>query len=168
MMSALYLLIGLVVGFYGPVWLSDLFRYLQNRQILKDITPQEVNESRLCKGPHSWIGAQAFTDHGRETVQVCQVCGFMPSLKKMATTEAIDRIEENNRIREIQGKIFTDFQTQEDTEIKRYFDEEIKNGVSFDKLAHVHNAGMTFGARYNLYKASRAEEIDKAINRNDA
>jgi hypothetical protein len=167
-MSILTLVVGIFVGLYGPVWISDLFRYLQNRQILKDITPQDTDETRLCKGPHSWIGAQAFTDNGRETVQVCQVCGFIPSLDKMATPEAIDRIEENNRIRDIQGKIFTDFQTREDDDIKKYFDEEIKNGVSFEKLAHIHSAGMTFGARFNMYKAGRADEIEKVINKSNA
>ena len=167
-MNILALAVGIFVGLYGPVWISNAFRYIQNRQILKDISPREVDETRLCKGPHSWIGARAFTENGFENVQVCQVCGFIPTLNKMATPEAIDRIEENNRIHGIQSKIFTDFQAREDEDIKKYFDEEIKNGVSFEKLSHIHSAGMTFGARFNIYRAGRAEEIDKVINKSDA
>jgi len=162
------LVVGILIGFYGPVYLSNLFTYLQTRQLVKDSTPQNVDESKLCKTPHSWIKAKTFTDKGIGSVDVCQVCGFIPSLDKMATPDAIDSIEESNRIDEIQGKIYRDFQTQEDNDIKKYFEEEIKNGVSFEKLAHVHAAGLTFGARFSNYRASRAEEVQKALSRSNA
>jgi hypothetical protein len=168
-MTGLLLLAGgFILGFLGPVWASDLFRYVQNRQILKDITPADVDERKLCKGPHSWMGATTLTDEGVGSTQVCQVCGFIPSISKMATTEAIDRIEENNRIRAIQSQIYRDFQAQENGDIKNFFAEELKGGLSFEKLAHVHCAGMTFSARFGIYKSSRAEDIEKAITRTNA
>lgn len=160
--------ISLFVGLYGPIYLSNLFRYVQNRRILKDLTPQKVDDDKLCKGPHSWINATTFTDKGPGSTQVCQLCGFIPSLHLMVTAEAIDRIEENNRIRAIQDKIFSDFQDQEEKEMKAYFDEELKNGVDFEKLVHIHGAGMTFGTRFNIYRSARAEEIEKAITGSNA
>jgi hypothetical protein len=162
------LVVGIFAGLYGPVWLGRFLGYMENRQILKDIMPQEVSEEKLCRGSHSWINAQTLTHEGRGSIQVCQVCGFIPSIDKMATPEAIDSIEEHNRLSAIQGKIYTDFQAQEDGDIKKYFAEEIKNGVSFEKLAHVHAAGLTFGARYAIYRASRAEEIKKAVTGSNA
>lgn len=159
---------GVFLGLYGPIWASNLITYLQNRQILKDVTPRDVDDAKLCKGAHSWINAQTFTDTGAGSIQVCQVCGFIPTINKMASTEAIDSIEEHNRLTAVQSKIYTDFQVQEDGDIRKYFDEEIKNGVSFEKLAHVHLAGMTFGARFNIYRASRAEEIQKAVTGSNA
>jgi hypothetical protein len=159
---------GILVGFEGPIWVSILFRKLQNRKIIKEITPTDVDDSRLCKGPHAWIKAHAVADQGPIEVSICQVCGFIPSTNKMASVEAIDRIQENNKIRAVEAKIYKDFVEREDGDIRKYFDSEIKNGVSFEKLAHIHNAGITFGSRYNIYKSARAEDIQKELNKSDA
>lgn len=168
MYAFLLLVAGIFVGLFGPIWIGRFLEFLQERKILKEVMPQDVNEKNLCKGPHSWINAQTLTHEGEGSIQVCQLCGFIPSINKMASPEAIDSIEEHNRLTAIQGKIYTDFQVQEDNGIKKYFEEEIKNGVSFEKLAHVHAAGMTFGARYGIYRASRAEEIKKAVTGSNA
>lgn len=159
--------VGVVLGFEGPFWASILFSYVQNRKIIKEITPKAVDTKKLCK-THSWINARSVSDRGLGSEQVCQICGFIPSINMMASPEAIDRIEEVNRIRTVQERIYSDFLAQENGDIKRYFDEEIKQGISFEKLVDIHTAGATFNARFNIYKTTRAGEIEKALMRNDA
>jgi hypothetical protein len=168
MLYLLILAIGIYVGFMGPVHLSNLLSWYEKRQILRDIMPHEVDEKRLCRGPHGWMSARTYTDAGPGKTQVCQVCGFIPSINKMATEEALDRIEENNKIYAMEDRIYRDFQKQEDGDIKKYFDEEITHGVSFEKLTHLHGAGMTFGARFKIYKSARATEIEEALKRNNS
>lgn len=162
------LIIGIFIGLEGPVWFSSALKYFQNRKILKEVTPTDIKPEKLCEGPHHWISARAYTDKGISLVQVCQLCGFIPSSNKMASPEAIDRIEENNKIGEVEDRIYADFLAKEDGDIKKYFDQEIKNGVNFEKLIHIHSAGMTFGTRYYAYKSTRAEEVKKVLNRNNS
>lgn len=167
-MTFLIFALGLVLGYKSLVWLDDAINYFKTQKILKQITPANVNDKRLCKGPHAWMMAPLWSPQGESQVRVCQVCGFIPEMEKMVKPEAIDRIEENNKIRQMEKKIYRDFLAQEDNDIKKYFDKEIKDGVSFEKLAHVHGAGMTFGARFNIYKSARAGEIEKALSKVDA
>lgn len=164
----LMIVVGIVIGTEGPIQLSRFFKFLQNRQLMREITPIEVNESKLCKGPHPWLEVPTLTEKGPGKTQVCRACGLIPSLNKMATPEAIDRIEENNAIRSVEEKIYKDFLAKEDAEIKEYFGDEIKSGVDFEKLAALHSAGMTFGTRFSVYKSGRADEIVKVLNRTDA
>ena len=165
---AAMLILGIIIGFWGPVWASNLVTYFENKKVIDEITPLSLDETKLCKGPHAWIPTKSLTDRGYENIQVCQVCGFLPSMGKMAKPEAIDRIEENNKIRAIQEMIYRDFVIREDDDMKKYFDEEIKNGVDFEKLAHIHTAGMTFNARLNAYKASRMSEVEKVLSKGNA
>lgn len=163
------LIIGFIAGFFGPMWVSDLITYLQNRKVIREITPLPVREDKLCKGPHSWMMAPVFNEKDpNKEVRLCQICGFMPDRQLMATVEAIDRIQENNRVYAMQNRIYKDFLAQENGDIQKYFDAELKNGVSFEKLVHVHGAGATFNARYNMYKSARAGEIAKELSRSDA
>lgn len=141
---------------------------LKSKKLLKSITPQIADPEKLCRGPHSWIVAKTLTKDGSGTTQICRVCGFISGSNKVASMESIDRIEESNRIREIESKLLKEFLGQEDNSIKKYFDSEIKGGLDFDKLTHIHAAGMTFNQRYSIYKASKAEEIEKQLTRSDA
>lgn len=138
------------------------------KRMVQSIIPQVADPKKLCKTPHSWIMAPTITKEGQGFVQVCRVCGFISGSDKVASMDSIDRIEENNRIREIESRLLKDFLTQEDDQMKKYFDLEIKGGLNFDKLAHIHGAGMTFNQRFLVYKASRAEEIEKELTKSDA
>lgn len=141
---------------------------LRQRRAIKFASLQVADSEKLCKGPHSWIFAQIGTAEGPAQVRVCRACGFIGGSNRVASPEAIDRIEENNKIRELEVRLYNEFLEQEDAEIKKYFDEEISKGVNFDKLLHVHNAGITFNQRYAMYKASKAVDIEKELTKSNA
>jgi hypothetical protein len=168
MYTFLILIAGIYLGNKLPFWIGRAVSFFQNRALLDSLVPKEVDPSRLCKGNHSWITARTFTDTGPSQVKVCRVCGLIEGTEKMATAEAIDRIEENNQIRELETRLYKEFSALEDGDIRKYFDKEIKNGLSFDKLAHVHTAGMTFGQRYTLYKASKKDDIEKELTKSNS
>lgn len=164
------LAIGLLVGSEGKNWLSTFITYFQNRKLLREITPTAIKKNRLCKVQHSWIATPHFdgTSNEAKMVALCQVCGLIPSMGKMAPIAAIDRVLDNKLIQETEAKIYRDFIAKEDEDIKKYFSTELQNGVSFDKLTALHGAGMTFGSRFRLFKSSKADEITKSLNRINA
>lgn len=168
-MNYFSLIVGITAGLALPRMLDNLVSKIEVYLILKELSPRDVEEDKLCRGPHSWMDARTMAPDGKMgAVKLCQICGFIPSLYKMATEQGIDKIQQNNVIQSMEEKIYKDFLAKEDREIKAFFHEEIDKGVDFVKLQSVHAAGMTFGTRFGAYKASRAEEITKALNRTDA
>lgn len=168
MYIAITLLLGIYLGNKLPFWIGNAVSYLQSRALINSLVPKQADPEKLCKGTHSWITARTFTDKGPAEVKVCRICGLIEGSDKAATAEAIDRIEENNQIRELEKRLYKEFIAREDEDVRRYFDKEIKNGLSFDKLAHVHNAGMTFGQRYTIFKASKKEDIEKELTKSNS
>lgn len=168
MLTAFIFLLGLWLGLHGPTILGDLITYFQNRAIIKAITPIPINPQLLCKGKHSWLIAKTLEEKGYSTAKVCRVCGFIDGVNKMASVEAIDNIEQNNKIQKIEQDIYNEFWKLEDGDIARFFHNEIQNGLEFNKLTRLHEAGMTFGARFHKYKATRAADITKELKKSDA
>lgn len=164
----LALLVGLYLGNKLPYWIADLVTYVQNRQTIRIITPNKVDEKKLCKAPHSWINTSVDTKEGIKEHKICRVCGFISGMNKMAKPEAIDMVEENNKIKEVEARLQKDFLNFEDNEIKKFFDEELKNGLSFEKLMAVHDAGITFSSRFFNYKISKIPEIERELKRGNA
>lgn len=171
-MSTFQVIACMVLGwFVFDVLLSIIIGIVKNHKIKKEaesVLPQDADPSKLCKGPHSWITARTLTKEGSGTTQVCRVCGFISGSGKVASMESVDRIEESNKIREIETRLLKEFLDQEDDQMKKFFDSEIKGGLSFNKIAQIHSAGMTFEYRFMAYKASKADEIEKELTRSDA
>lgn len=163
MIYALILIAGIYFGNKLPFWIGRFVTFVQNRTILDNLIPKKIDPTRLCKGNHSWINARTFSESGPAQVKVCRVCGLIEGSDKMATPEAIDQIEENNLMRDLEQRLYKEFSTLENTDIRKYFDKEIKNGLSFEKLASVHAAGMTFGQRYTIFKTAKKGEIEKEL-----
>lgn len=169
-------ILNIIIMLLGCWMIVDAIRFIvlrlldsfKMRKRIKDATPQTADPAKLCKGPHSWLLASAITKEGPGHVQVCRVCGLISGSDKVASTESIDRIEENIRIRDIEARLLKDFMDTEDGNIKKHFDSEIKSGLNFDKLVQIHTAGMTFSQRFLYYKASKAEEIEKELTKSDA
>jgi len=162
------IIIGILLGFFGPeIWFKIRMK-MKLATIVKNMTPQEADESQLCKGPHPWMETTVLTSDGKKKIPVCSACGLISGTNKVASQEAIDRIEEMNRIKEIEQRLYNDFLNEEDNEIKKYFSKELENGLDFDKLVHVHAAGMSFGSRFSIYKAAKAPELEKELNKKDS
>lgn len=159
---------GIVIGWYIPIWLSKVYIYFLSKEITKNSIPQKVDDNKMCKTRHDWIEAVTFAGSKTGKTRLCRLCGFIPELNLMASYEAIDRIEENNKIRQLEDNIYKDFINKEDEDIKKFFTKEIENGVSFDKLVQLHSAGITFMQRYGNYKLSRAPEIEKELTKDNA
>ncbi len=156
------------VGINLPNWLAKVIVYFQNRSIIKAITPTDLDEKRLCKAPHVWLNTRAWTEKGTVDSKVCRVCGLIDGTKKMATEAAIDQIEENNKVQAVEEQVYQDFISKENGDLRAFFASELKEGLSFEKLVQLHNAGITFGARYNKYKVTRLPEMLKILEKSDA
>lgn len=171
-MSTLLFIVCLFAGWIlFQLILALTLGFLEERKVkkaMKSMMPQVADPKKLCKGPHSWILARTLTKDGPGSTQVCRICGFISGSNKVASMESIDRIEERNRIMEIEARLLRDFLTKEDDQMKKYFDSEIKGGLDFEKITHIHSAGMTFSQRFLVYKASKAEEIEKELTKSDA
>lgn len=168
MLAVVILLVGFYLGNKMPFWVPKAISYFRNRHLLNSLIPKAADPDKLCKGTHPWMNARTFTDEGPATVKVCRVCGLIEGSNKQATQDAIDRIEENNRLRDLEDRLYREFASLEDRDVRKYFSEEIKNGLSYQKIAHIHTAGMTFGQRYTIYKASKKEEIEKELTGSNA
>lgn len=142
--------------------------FFKNRSLMKNLVPQKIDKKRLCRGPHPWMKVKTWTEKGPSETQMCRACGLVSGTETMASPEAIDRIEENQKIRDIDAKLYRDFLAKEDEDIKQFFAREIQGGLNFDKLAKIHAAGMTFGQRFTYYKASKVEDIEKELTKSDS
>lgn len=162
------LAIFLYVGSNWEKWFYAAVKYFENRAIIKSITPTAIKEDRLCKQPHTWLNTRTWTEKGTVDARICRVCGLIDGTNKMATIEAIDQIEENNKIQALEEGVYQDFIDKENKELRAFFAAELKEGLSFDKLAMLHNAGITFGARFNKYKVARLPEMLKELVKSNA
>lgn len=125
------------------------------------LTPIDVDESKLCKGSHSWIESLSVNDAGEYSpLSICDKCGFIPSKNLMASEEALKRVINNNRIRQLEETIQKDFLDKESADIKKLLeDEEPKNTLTDTKIGRIYNAGQTWNKRYIIYKIARTEEL---------
>lgn len=162
------IVIGILLGFFGPeVWFRLRVK-MELAALRKNIIPQEADASKLCNGPHPWMETMVMTPDGEKRIPVCSACGLISGTNKVASQEAIDKIEEMNRVREIEQRLYSEFLNAEDDEIKKYFSKEIESGLDFDKLAHVHAAGMSFSSRFSIYRAAKTPELEKELNKSNA
>jgi hypothetical protein len=167
-MLALYLLIALYVGNKLPFWIAKVVTFFQRRAILNPMLPKKLNPKKLCSGSHNWLPANIYTDQGSKEIKVCNICGFIMGTETVATPEAIDIIEENLRHKEIEDRIYMEFSTREDSDIRKFFSEEIKNGLSFEKLQKLHNAGITYNHRYVVFRSAKNKEVQLELAKSNA
>ena len=166
-MSDLFLLaVGVYLGMALPSLITKAMAYFQNRPIMKMITPTKIDQSRLCKGEHTWFSRKTGQE-GKDN-KICRVCGLICGTDKMATTEALDQIEENIRFDTLEEQVYQDFVSRENDDLRKYFAEELKAGLDFGKLAKLHNAGITFGIRYNKYKSVHLPPLLKNLEKSNA
>lgn len=151
--------IGLYVGNRLQDWVTSLVKRIEKYRLFSIITPTPVDDYKLCQGRHTWIDANTL-DENNEVVKinVCDVCGFIPSKNLMATQEGLKRIRENKKLNDLEEKIKKEFIDIEEAGLKEFFSEELKNGLNFDKIAQVYSYGQTLRNRLILYKIARAEK----------
>jgi hypothetical protein len=167
-MIILGIAIGLLVGLFGPALAFNIYTYFQVRKLRKTVIPSKVDMHKLCKGAHSWIKTVVLTDEGQVDKQLCRICGFVSGTDLMASQEAIDRIEDQNLMREVEAGLYNDFLGKENVQIQEFFGNEIKGGLDASKLGKVHTAGMTFGARFSIYKVAKEEEKRKELTKGNS
>lgn len=155
----LTLITGIVLGIFGMAAVQILLAALEMRKVRKAIVLGNVDKKKLCKGMHSWIDAKMAGGQGVAPVKVCQMCGFISGTNKMATQDMIDRVEEQNRLFEIEEKLLEEFMKFEEKQVQAFFHEELKNGFNFDKLIQLHAAGQTFNERFMIFKEHKTQEI---------
>lgn len=164
----LALVVGIYFGNKVPFWIAKVTSFFQRRSVLKTMLPKNLDPAKICRGPHWWLDASIYTDEGDKRIKVCSVCGLIQGTRTVATQEAIDRIEEGLRYKELEDKIYKEFTIKEDSDIKRFFDNELKNGMSFEKLQKLHTAGATFQQRYVAFRVNKAAEVEKELSRSDS
>jgi len=158
--------IGLYLGNKLPDWIAKAMVWYATRPIIKMITPTKIKQGRLCKGPHNWI-AKKLDIQGKES-NICRVCGLIEGTGRMATAEALDQIEENMRFDALEEQVYQDFVSRENEDIRKYFAAELKGGLDFGKMAKLHNAGITFGVRYNKYKSIHLPPLLKNLEKSNS
>jgi len=165
MLLLIYWVSGISVGFFGPRVLEQIYIWLETRKILKENGPREVDQSKLCKkGTHNWVKAHIYKGESLVEEQVCDICGYMPSANKMFSEKAVDNMQQVTAHVEAYKQIKEDFLAQEIDDIKKTFSEEIKNGVSLNKLCNLRDAGVTCNQRFMVYKIARVDELEKVYN----
>jgi hypothetical protein len=143
-------------------------KFLRLKKYSNLLIPGKADPSKMCKGPHSWITAKTITRVGSSESNVCRVCGFVSGHDKMVSSEAIDRIEESNKNKEIEEKLMKSFLAEEYEKIKEFLSLELKSGLDFEKIASVHGAGLTFTKRFQAYKLLKADDIEREIKKSDS
>lgn len=165
--TTLLVILALFIGSKIPDSFYAFVRWYQNRKIWKDITPTDVDQKKLCR-VHNWIDGRTLTENGETITKVCRVCGLIQGTNKMATPAGLDMIEENNRFRQVEEDLYQEFVKNEEVDLKKYLAKDLANGLNFDKVATIHNAGITFAHRFTLYKAAKSKEITALLNKSDA
>lgn len=161
----------LLIFLFGLLLPDGIFlakNYFMLRKIKNTVIPKRAKPDQLCRGPHSWLKVEEPTPKGVQTAQVCRICGLISGTNLVASQEAIDEIEEDNKHRDIEGKLYDEFLKREDDEIRHFFSKEIEGGVDFGKLAKVHAAGITFYDRFSLFKSIKNKEIQKELRKTDS
>lgn len=152
---------GLFIGFKLPYWYAAAVYSSARGNAAKGLTPTEVDENRLCYGPHSWTEATIADGAHYSTVNVCEKCGFIPNRNLMASPEGIKRVIEHKKRIEQELAFENEFLSNEQKEYETLFAEEIKNGLSVDKLFKVYGDGQTSYKRYVLFKLAKLESTQE-------
>jgi hypothetical protein len=161
-MFSLFLFVAALSFYLGqrvPYWLGILVMKVQNEMILRKIRPTPVNKDKLCKEPHDWFSAQSSIDEKGEYtyVNICKNCGFIPSLGTMATADGLKHIERNQKLLREEESAKNSFAKFEEEEIRFDFEQELNNGLDFQKLVNVYRAGQTMKERFIMYRLYRTE-----------
>jgi len=136
--------------------------YGNKNDLFKDMVPKPVDKSRLCKYGHAWINA-AMINENKQLVEtnVCADCGLIPNKDLMVSKKGMDAVLQSNKEKEISEMLEKEFITSEEEQLKLLFAEELKNGVSMDKLWGVYVAGSSSYSRYAFFKMAKLEEMQK-------
>lgn len=159
----LLVMANLYLGARLPFWIGQFLNYVEKRKIIKSSTPTPIKEGEKCRVPHSFLTIKGDKELGISEAKVCRGCGWIKGTGMKASFEAVDSIDEVNKLDEIEEGLYKAFLTLEDKDIIRYFSKEIEGGLSFEKLTRLHEAGSTFHKRYAKYKTSKMTEIKKKL-----
>lgn len=163
----LALIVGFIVGNRLPFWLGNMVSRLSRRSYLKDILPIPIDEYELCDGPHTWEEVNSINKDGRPSkVQVCNVCGLIPSKQLMATKEALRRMREIKADEAREERFVTDFANLEENAFRELFKEELEKGLDFRKVIQVFKDSQTFRQRFAFYRMARIEAENKPTEGN--
>lgn len=168
-MNLLIYAFSLIGAFY---LLSKVYIFLDTllkvRKLHRLYNALPADSRKVCKNPHTWMEIESVSKEGNGKTQICRACGLLGGMDLMFTPEALERIEESNKISEIEAGLYKEFVAKEDSEIKRYFATEIQGGLRFDKLIQVHAAGTSFGTRFSYYKMAKSKDIQSELNKGNA
>jgi hypothetical protein len=140
----------------------------QLRKSFKKFGVQKVDYSKLCGGDHRWLYTKTTGKESIEKQDVCIICGLLSDRSGMVTSEALDKLEEDNRVAEIYSGIKNSFQHREMLSVMSFFDKEIKGGLVPEKLFKVYDAGVSSSQRYQRYLLEHQDKIDKDTKRGNA
>lgn len=148
-------LLGILVGLRLPYWLTSIVSWAEKRQTYRDIYPTQVDENKLCSGPHEWLEAPTTDGDGHYgSINVCSKCGFIPSRNMMATQTTLERIAYNKKLFAFERQLEQDFIDGEN----RFLDHFLKQEkIDMDGLVEVYNAGRTSNKRFVIHKLMVAE-----------
>ena len=167
LLNALIFTLGLVIGLILPYLITLMVIKYERNKNFKNLIPTPIREKELCQGPHSWIEALAVDEEMEYyPLNICEKCGVIPGKNLMSTKEGLKRIIQNNKIREFEESVKKDFEEKENEELKKFLQEDIKNGLNFNKVSEIYHAGQTSAKRYVIYKIVRSEEKRREIKDN--
>jgi hypothetical protein len=159
--------VGLFIGFKLPYWYALAAYNSEKNKALKNVVPNPVDEDKLCQGPHAWIEATVNEGTRYTLINVCEKCGFIPSKNLMATQEGIKRVKEHKKRIEQELAFENEFLLSQQKEYEAFFADEIKNGLSLDKLFKVYEDGQTAYQRYVMFKLAKLESQEKVDGREE-
>lgn len=164
LLKTLIFTLGLFLGLMLPYFLTLLVIKYEKSREFKKLIPTAIRENELCNGPHTWIETIAVDrDVEYMPINICEKCGLISGRDLMCTKEGLKRIVQNNKIKEFEESVRKDFEEKENSEIKKLLEEDLKKGLSFDKVNEIYHAGQTSGKRYVIYKIVRSEEKRREI-----
>jgi hypothetical protein len=147
---------GMFVGYSSFMITKIVRKVLAERKKIKEGTPIEVNEDRLCTEPHSWMSARHISNDGvLSNINICSNCGFIPMNNSMLTLDGLFSMNILQAEKAKNKKILSQFIESEESTLKRLFEEEIKNGLDFSKVNQAYSLGTTLQDRYLEFKEER-------------
>ena len=151
-------LVTFVLGWKTPEWIGSYLIRREEKKLAKSMSPSPADEALLCREPHKWVEVQTINREGKVVpVNVCDVCGFIPSTDMIANPEALTRARKAREERQKDEKLINDFTNIEENDLKELFADELKNGMNFDKVVRAYYAGQTLQKRFILYKIKQFE-----------
>ena len=63
----LALTMGFILGNRSPFWLGSLLSAWEKHSVLKKLLPTEIDEYRMCEGPHTWVEVDSINELGELT-----------------------------------------------------------------------------------------------------